>query len=129
MYTFSVSLGSSTTVCVCEPRHVCTWAMYFGLGMSVTSKMRMQRSGPGGAGVDPHVPGRFGGVPLPRLQADATVGNGGGGGHIELRGGAGREGERRDDGRGVGCGFHCELRLRENSIRLIRSISVVWSAY
>ena len=35
--------GSSTTVCVCEPRQVCTLAMYFGFAMSVMSKMRMPR--------------------------------------------------------------------------------------
>ncbi len=33
-----------TTVCVCEPRHVWTFAMYFGFAMSVMSKMRMPRS-------------------------------------------------------------------------------------
>ena len=44
MYTFSLSLGSSTTVCVCDPRQVCTLPMYLGLAMSVTSKMRMPRS-------------------------------------------------------------------------------------
>ena len=44
MYTFALSFGSVTTVCVCEPRHVCTLATYFGLAMSVTSKIRMPRS-------------------------------------------------------------------------------------
>ena len=32
------------TVCVCEPRHVCTLPMYFGCAMSVMSKMRMPRT-------------------------------------------------------------------------------------
>ncbi len=36
--------GSTSTVCVCEPRQVCTLPTYFGLAMSVMSKMRMPRS-------------------------------------------------------------------------------------
>ena len=40
----SLSCGSVTTVCVCEPRQVCTLAMYFGLVMPEMSKMRMPRS-------------------------------------------------------------------------------------
>ena len=32
-----------TTVCVCDPRQVCTFARYFGLSMSVMSKMRRPR--------------------------------------------------------------------------------------
>src|ERR1051325_12011946 len=43
-YTFPASLGSVTTECVCEPRHVCTLAMYFGFAMSEMSKMRRPRS-------------------------------------------------------------------------------------
>ena len=39
-----MSLGSSTTVCVCEPRHVCTLPMYLGFAMSEASKMRMPRT-------------------------------------------------------------------------------------
>ena len=30
MYTFALSFGSTTSVCVCEPRHVCTAAICFG---------------------------------------------------------------------------------------------------
>ena len=44
MYTFAVSAGEVTTVCVCEPRQVCTFARVFGCAMSVMSKMRMPRS-------------------------------------------------------------------------------------
>jgi len=44
MYTLSLSLGSSTTVCVCDPRQVWTLPMYLGLVMSVMSKIRMPRS-------------------------------------------------------------------------------------
>src|SRR5881396_3125644 len=44
MYTLAGSFGSTTTVWVCEPRQVWTFAMYFGLVMSVMSKMRMPRS-------------------------------------------------------------------------------------
>src|SRR5262245_6805051 len=29
-YTFALSFGSTTSVCVCEPRHVCTAATCFG---------------------------------------------------------------------------------------------------
>ena len=43
MYTFSLSFGSSSTVCVCDPRQVCTLPMYFGALMSVMSKMRTPR--------------------------------------------------------------------------------------
>lgn len=31
-------------MCVCEPRHVCTFPMYLGLVISAMSKMRMPRS-------------------------------------------------------------------------------------
>src|SRR3954467_12787840 len=41
---FSLSFGSTSTVCVCDPRHVCTSVTYFGLEISVTSKMRMPRT-------------------------------------------------------------------------------------
>src|SRR5689334_16379705 len=41
---FSRSLGSSTTVWVCEPRHVCTCVNSFGFLMSEISKMRMPRT-------------------------------------------------------------------------------------
>src|SRR3990170_1056151 len=44
MYTLAGSFRSGTTVCVCEPRHVCTLARYFGSPMSLMSKMRMPRS-------------------------------------------------------------------------------------
>src|SRR5438093_11150090 len=44
MYTLSLSVGSSTTVWVCEPRQVCTFPMYFGLAMSVMSKIRIPRN-------------------------------------------------------------------------------------
>src|SRR5881396_4089526 len=44
MYTLAGSFGSITTVCVCEPRQVCTFAMYFGLATSLMSKMRIPRS-------------------------------------------------------------------------------------
>src|SRR5207245_822247 len=44
MYTFAVSRGSVTRVCVCEPRHVCTLATLLGCAMSLMSKMRMPRS-------------------------------------------------------------------------------------
>ena len=43
MYTFCLSFGSSSTVCVCEPRQVCTLATSFGALMSVISKMRTPR--------------------------------------------------------------------------------------
>ena len=42
-YTFSGSFGSISTVCVCEPRHVCTLVMLRGWPMSEMSKMRMPR--------------------------------------------------------------------------------------
>ena len=41
---FAVSFGSVTSVCVCEPRHVCTAAICFGLLMSLMSKMRTPRN-------------------------------------------------------------------------------------
>src|SRR2546426_3655239 len=44
MYTSAVSCGGVTTVCVCEPRQVCTLATGFGCAMSLMSKMRMPRS-------------------------------------------------------------------------------------
>src|SRR6267142_1910807 len=44
MYTFSVSFGEVTTVCVCEPRQVCTSVMCRGFAMSVMSKILMPRS-------------------------------------------------------------------------------------
>ena len=55
-----LSFGSVTSVCVCEPRHVCTAAICFGLLMSLMSKMRTPRkrsgltgaSTPCGAAVD-----------------------------------------------------------------------------
>ena len=40
----SLSFGSTSTVCVCDPRHVCTSVMYFGFVMSLISKMRMPRT-------------------------------------------------------------------------------------
>src|SRR5690348_17274557 len=43
-YTLSWSFGSTTTVCVCEPRQVWTFAMYFGFAMSEMSKIRMPRN-------------------------------------------------------------------------------------
>ena len=43
-YTLAWSFGSTSSVCVWEPRQVCTFAMYLGFVMSVTSKMRMPRS-------------------------------------------------------------------------------------
>jgi hypothetical protein len=42
-YTLALSFGSVTTVCVCDPRQVCTFATYFGFTMSVASKMRRPR--------------------------------------------------------------------------------------
>src|SRR4029079_2800886 len=39
----SLSFGSSTTVCVCEPRHVCTLVMSFGFLMSEMSNTRTPR--------------------------------------------------------------------------------------
>ena len=48
---FSLSFGSSSTVCVCEPRQFCTFVTSFGFLTSVMSKMRMPRTrsfcGPG----------------------------------------------------------------------------------
>src|SRR5665213_2849464 len=44
MYTLSGSFGSTSAVCVCEPRHVCTLPTFFGFVMSVMSKMRRPRS-------------------------------------------------------------------------------------
>src|SRR6266496_1379827 len=44
MYTLAVSAGDVTTVCVCEPRQVCTSVMWRGFAMSVMSKMRIPRS-------------------------------------------------------------------------------------
>ena len=41
---FSLSFGSSTTVCVCEPRQFCTLVMSFGFLTSVMSKIRMPRT-------------------------------------------------------------------------------------
>ena len=38
------SFGSTSTVCVCEPRQVCTLPTFFGCAMSLMSKMRMPRS-------------------------------------------------------------------------------------
>src|SRR5438876_1161455 len=76
------------------------------------------------------VPGGFAGVHLSRAQADAPVGGGRRSGHIELRRGAGGEGQR--DGRErqrQRRSFHCGLRWKASSMRFMRSISVVWSAY
>jgi hypothetical protein len=42
-YTFAASRGSASTVCVCEPRHVWTFATYFGSRTSLMSKMRTPR--------------------------------------------------------------------------------------
>ncbi len=39
----SLSFGSSSTVCVCEPRQVWTLATSFGFLMSLMSKMRTPR--------------------------------------------------------------------------------------
>src|SRR4029079_3803512 len=39
----SLSFGSSSTVCVCDPRHVCTLAISFGFLMSEMSKTRTPR--------------------------------------------------------------------------------------
>src|SRR6476661_3054534 len=39
MYTLSLSFGSTTSVCVCDPRHVCTAATCFGLLISEMSKI------------------------------------------------------------------------------------------
>src|SRR6185503_17668119 len=75
MYTLFLSFGSVTSVCVCEPRQVCTAATCFGFLMSVMSKILTPRkrsfcagggfgffsspaagSGAGGAGGNPCVP-------------------------------------------------------------------------
>ena len=42
-YMLALSLGAVTSVCVCEPRHVCTAASCFGFVKSVMSKMRTPR--------------------------------------------------------------------------------------
>src|SRR3954463_7975068 len=42
-YALPASWGSPTTLCVCEPRHVCTFVMLRGCEMSEMSKMRMPR--------------------------------------------------------------------------------------
>ena len=42
-YTFSRSFGSSSTVCVCDPRQVCTLPTFRGCRMSLMSKMRRPR--------------------------------------------------------------------------------------
>ena len=39
-----MSLGFETSVCVCDPRHVCTAATCLGFFTSVMSKMRMPRN-------------------------------------------------------------------------------------
>src|SRR5256885_14113189 len=44
MYTLSRSRGSVTTVCVCDPRQVCTVVRYFGCAMSLMSITRMPRA-------------------------------------------------------------------------------------
>ena len=43
-YTFAASFGSTSRVCVCEPRQVCTLPTLRGLAMSLMSKMRSPRS-------------------------------------------------------------------------------------
>jgi hypothetical protein len=40
---FAPSSGAVTSVCVCEPRHVCTAATCFGCATSLISKMRTPR--------------------------------------------------------------------------------------
>ena len=40
----SLSCGSITSVCVCDPRQVCTAAICFGLRTSLMSKMRTPRN-------------------------------------------------------------------------------------
>src|SRR4051812_33721260 len=42
-YTLAGSLGSTSSVCVCEPRHVCTLPTLRGCSMSLMSKMRRPR--------------------------------------------------------------------------------------
>ena len=44
MYRFALSSGSVTSVCVCDPRHVCTAATCLGFLTSVMSKMRTPRN-------------------------------------------------------------------------------------
>ena len=44
MYTLAGSFGDVTTVCVCDPRQVCTSVIGRGLAMSVMSKIRIPRS-------------------------------------------------------------------------------------
>src|SRR5579872_2259999 len=44
MNTFASSPGLVTTVCVCEPRHVCTVVTSFGRLMSEMSNTRMPRT-------------------------------------------------------------------------------------
>src|SRR2546423_8552132 len=44
METLSSSPGCVTTVCVCDPRHVCTLVSSFGFLMSLMSKTRMPRT-------------------------------------------------------------------------------------
>ena len=41
---FAVSFGSATTVCVCDPRQVCTLVTSVGAATFVMSKMRMPRT-------------------------------------------------------------------------------------
>src|SRR5690349_7992493 len=43
MYTLLRSFGLTSTVCVCDPRQVCTLPTYFGFLMSEMSKMRIPR--------------------------------------------------------------------------------------
>src|SRR6478735_7152985 len=43
MYTLSLSFGSTTRVCVCDPRHVCTAATCFGFLISEMSKILTPR--------------------------------------------------------------------------------------
>src|SRR5271170_7369533 len=72
MYTLSLSFGSTTSVCVCEPRQVCTAAICFGFLISEMSKILTPRkrsfcgdggrrilscpAGGGGSGGNPCVP-------------------------------------------------------------------------
>ena len=44
MYTLSWSPGCVTTVCVCDPRQVCTLVTSFGCLTSAMSKTRMPRT-------------------------------------------------------------------------------------
>src|SRR5579864_8027987 len=43
MYTFCLSFGSTTKVCVCDPRQVCTAATCFGFLMSEMTKILTPR--------------------------------------------------------------------------------------